>query len=252
MNGMNANGRMLSYGAAAALYTDKFGSLEPNATQRQKLGITDEIEAILAKRNIRSEAWIVDAFYHERLKAEDDLSRLMRMGSLKPVTNVVEGFENLSTRDRRSLPGRTIREAPGSVRIAVSINTPPSRGPGLAHKLIIVTVHDQRRHGDLLQVLVEVGLGKGHDPIIVRFRAAHHALAPPILDDTLIHFRACTVVAVERARRQVAIELRSVGGDLSLKSIEHLLGSPSGLRAFLTIRGGTAPSSTAFATRLSP
>jgi NADPH-dependent curcumin reductase CurA len=59
------------------------------------VGITDAMEKRLRERNIKSEAWIVDAFYHERLEAEEDLSRLMLMGRLKPVTHVVDGFENL-------------------------------------------------------------------------------------------------------------------------------------------------------------
>jgi NADPH-dependent curcumin reductase CurA len=49
----------------------------------------------LKQRNIKSECWIVDAFYHGRLRAEDDLSRHLRSGALKPINNVVEGFENL-------------------------------------------------------------------------------------------------------------------------------------------------------------
>ena len=46
----------------------------------------------------------------------------------------------------------------------------------------------------------------------------------PILDDGLRDFRARPVVAVERPRRQVAIELRTIGGELCLQTIEHLLG----------------------------
>ena len=45
--------------------------------------------------DIKSECWIVDAFYHERLRAEDDLSRHLRSGTLKPINHVVDGFENL-------------------------------------------------------------------------------------------------------------------------------------------------------------
>jgi NADPH-dependent curcumin reductase CurA len=62
---------------------------------RRAFGISENVEAVLKKRNIKSECWIVDAFYHERLRAEDDLSRHLRSGALKPVNNVVEGFENL-------------------------------------------------------------------------------------------------------------------------------------------------------------
>jgi len=57
-------------------------------------GITGEIEEVLSQRKIKSEAWIVDPFYHEGLKAEDDLCRLILQGRVKPVTHVVEGFEN--------------------------------------------------------------------------------------------------------------------------------------------------------------
>jgi NADPH-dependent curcumin reductase CurA len=91
---MNPNGRFFSFGAASALY----GGYEGPAlggSPRRMLGITEPMEQILRRKNIKSEAWTVDAFYHERLKAEDDLSRLMLMGRLKPVTHVVEGLEKL-------------------------------------------------------------------------------------------------------------------------------------------------------------
>jgi NADPH-dependent curcumin reductase CurA len=64
-------------------------------TLRRAFGLTDGIEARLKERNIKSEAWIVDAFYHERLKAEDDLSRQLISGALKPINTVAEGFESL-------------------------------------------------------------------------------------------------------------------------------------------------------------
>ena len=62
---------------------------------RRRFGISDAVETILKERNVKIEAWIVDAFYHERLKAEDDLSRHLLSGALKPVRNVVDGFESL-------------------------------------------------------------------------------------------------------------------------------------------------------------
>lgn len=92
---MNENGRMLSFGAAAALYGEAPQAAVSNTSLRRMVGITEEIEAILSQRNIKSEAWIVDAFYAERLRAEDDLSRLMLTGRLKPITHVVHGFEKL-------------------------------------------------------------------------------------------------------------------------------------------------------------
>jgi NADPH-dependent curcumin reductase CurA len=92
---MNQDGRMLSYGAGAALYSDAPSLPVPGSSLRRMVGITEAMERILRERNIKSEAWIVDAFYHERLRAEDDLSRLMLMGRLKPVTHVIDGFDHL-------------------------------------------------------------------------------------------------------------------------------------------------------------
>src|ERR1700683_3377810 len=58
----------------------------------------------------------------------------------------------------------------------------------------------------------------------MRLCAAHHTLAPPVLDDRLGGFHAGPIVAIEWARRDVAIELRTIGRELRLKSIENLLG----------------------------
>src|SRR5438874_7100260 len=52
-------------------------------------------------------------------------------------------------------------------------------------------------------------------------RPAHHALAPPVLDDRLRGFHARSVEAVEWPRRQVAIELRAIGRELCLQIIEN-------------------------------
>lgn len=94
---MNRNGRLFSYGGAAAFYAED--ALADRSSERPGLrrafGLTDAIEARLRAGNIKSEAWVVDAFYHERLRAEDDLSRLLLSGALKPINNVVDGFENL-------------------------------------------------------------------------------------------------------------------------------------------------------------
>jgi NADPH-dependent curcumin reductase CurA len=92
---MNRDGRMVSFGAGAALYSDTPSLPAPGSSLRRMVGITEAMEQTIRERNIKSEAWIVDAFYHERLRAEDDLSRLMLMGRLKPVTRVMDGFESL-------------------------------------------------------------------------------------------------------------------------------------------------------------
>src|ERR1700730_2953245 len=55
-------------------------------------------------------------------------------------------------------------------------------------------------------------------------RTAHHALAPPILDDRLRGFGARPVETIERIRRQVEIELRAIGRELGLQSVEHFFG----------------------------
>src|SRR6266849_8105502 len=84
-------------------------------------------------------------------------------------------------------------------------------------------MHHQRWYGDLLEVRGEIGLGEGHDAVVVRLDASHHALAPPVLNDAFRGFRARPVKTVEGTRRQVAIELRPVGSDLYLKSVEYFL-----------------------------
>src|SRR5882757_7250023 len=93
---INPNGRLFSFGTAASFYAE---NIEAPPQQRPPLrrtfGISEQVDSLLKTRNIRSQAWIVDEFYHERLKAEDDLSRLLRSGALKPINNVVEGFDNL-------------------------------------------------------------------------------------------------------------------------------------------------------------
>src|SRR6266849_6564712 len=61
----------------------------------------------------------------------------------------------------------------------------------------------------------------------MRLGAAHHALAPPILDDRLRGFGPRPVVAMERTRRKVAIKLRAIGGELHLKSVKDFFGQAS-------------------------
>ncbi|OWV81948.1 hypothetical protein ATY77_01500 [Rhizobium sp. R634] len=92
---LNTNGRMFSYGSAASLYGESPATGAPPPSIRRMMGISEEVEEILRRRNIKAEAWMVTDFFRERLKAEDDLSRLMFAGRLKPVANLVEGFEML-------------------------------------------------------------------------------------------------------------------------------------------------------------
>ena len=50
---------------------------------------------MLHERNIKSGAWTVDAFYHDRLHAENALSRLMTIGQLTAHGRVSRGFDKL-------------------------------------------------------------------------------------------------------------------------------------------------------------
>jgi hypothetical protein len=87
---MNCIGIIVFYRAAATLFADKLNSGGAPATPRQAVGITKDKEVILRGHNIKSEAWIVDAFYHNRQRAEDDRSRLINEGRLKLISDVVE------------------------------------------------------------------------------------------------------------------------------------------------------------------
>lgn len=89
------NGRLFSYGRAAEFYAETLDAPRSRGSLRRAFGISDRVEDLIKQRNIKAEAWTVDAFYHERLKAEDDLSQLLLDGRIKPITHVVEGFEKL-------------------------------------------------------------------------------------------------------------------------------------------------------------
>jgi hypothetical protein len=54
------------------------------------------------------------------------------------------------------------------------------------------------------------------------------------------------------AFRQVAVELRAIGRELRLQSVEHFFGKAAGFFSVFIISGGTALINAAFATRLSP
>jgi NADPH-dependent curcumin reductase len=92
---MNRHGRLLSYGTTSSFYAARVNRPTERRSLRQTFGISDEVESLLAERQIRSECWIVDAFYGERLVAEDELSHLLARGALRPVNTVVDGFERL-------------------------------------------------------------------------------------------------------------------------------------------------------------
>ena len=90
------NGRLFSYGGAAAAYAPAFGDAPAvKPTMRQTFGISQVVEERLRSHNIKSGAWTVDMFYHERPGAEDELARLMLMGRLRSNSRVVRGFDRL-------------------------------------------------------------------------------------------------------------------------------------------------------------
>jgi hypothetical protein len=92
---MNREGRLLAYGAAAAMYSERPGAPSVRPRTPRELFVSPAAEALIAARKIKVEAWIVDDFYQDRIVAEDELSRLLLAGAVKPVHNTVAGFENL-------------------------------------------------------------------------------------------------------------------------------------------------------------
>src|SRR5262249_48859437 len=62
----------------------------------------------------------------------------------------------------------------------------------------------------------------GLDSIVVRFRPAGHALAPPVEDDAVIDLRARPVEVVEGPAREVVVELRTVRCQRLAESVELL------------------------------
>jgi signal transduction histidine kinase len=59
--------------------------------------------------------------------------------------------------------------------------------------------------------------------------AAHHALTPPILDDTFMHRRTITVEALEGAGRYVPEELGAVGGERCTEAVEDFNRQTAGI-----------------------
>ncbi|KAG0752087.1 hypothetical protein G6F24_013812 [Rhizopus arrhizus] len=89
------------------------------------------------------------------------------------------------------------------------------------HDLVVIAVDDQRRHIELLQVGAEIGGRERSDRIVGVLVAALHALRPPRIDQALGHLRARAVEAVERARRDVLVQLRAVFHLRLADAVEH-------------------------------
>ncbi|CAG9194520.1 hypothetical protein BGLA2_1110064 [Burkholderia gladioli] len=103
------------------------------------------------------------------------------------------------------------------------------RGVGDRHDLVVLAVQHQGRHRNRLQVLGLVGFREGLDALVMRLRAADHALAPPVLDHALMNRRARAIEAIERAARHVEEELRAVVGQRLTEAVEHLDGQAFGV-----------------------
>jgi NADPH-dependent curcumin reductase CurA len=88
-------GRLFAFGSSESFYSGGTAAARPANGLRGAFGITPEIEALCGDRSIRIEAWIVFDHYDERLSLEDELAGMLRAGTLRPVTDVTRGFENL-------------------------------------------------------------------------------------------------------------------------------------------------------------
>ena len=86
---MNKNARYFSYGISAALYDSA-----PAQGGMTRDMVSESVEKQIREKNIKLDAWIVHVFYYDRLKCEDDLSHLLLNKQIKPINNVVEGFDN--------------------------------------------------------------------------------------------------------------------------------------------------------------
>src|SRR5690606_37478406 len=91
------------------------------------------------------------------------------------------------------------------------------------HDLVVITVQGERRHLDGLQVIGEVRLGERGDAVVVRFRAAHHCLPPPVPHYTVRRLRAGAVEPVEWPARKPDVELCAATGELLAQAVEYFL-----------------------------
>src|SRR5262245_11015838 len=73
---------------------------------------------------------------------------------------------------------------------------------------------------DALEVRGEVGLRERLDAVVVRLRATHHALAPPVLDHALGRRRAGPVVPIEGSAGKVDVELCATAGKRLAETVE--------------------------------
>src|SRR3712207_5964229 len=94
--------------------------------------------------------------------------------------------------------------------------------------LIVVTVDDECRPVDLLQVFGIVDLRELPHAIVLALDAAHHALEPEGLTQAFVDLRAVAVEAVER-NREILEELRAVARRVLADAVEDLHGRTLGI-----------------------
>src|SRR4029078_6826140 len=97
------------------------------------------------------------------------------------------------------------------------------------HNLVVVTLKNERRDTDCLQVFGLISLREGFDAVIMRFGTAGHALPPPVLDHGWGDFRIRPIEAVKGARGDVEVKLCSVSGEGSPPAVEDLYGIAAGV-----------------------
>src|SRR6266436_3272186 len=86
--------------------------------------------------------------------------------------------------------------------------------------LVVVSMKNQRRHVESLQIFGEIGFGKRLDAKVAGGESSHHALKPERFAHACRDLRARPVVAV-KWQCQVLEELRAVGDDAGADLIEY-------------------------------
>lgn len=117
--------------------------------------------------------------------------------------------------------------------------------------LVVLTVQEECRNVDLLEVLGEVGLRERLDALVGVLEADLHTPQPELIQGALGDLAARSVGTVE-LDRQIPVELDRSLTSWERRSSKTSRGSPSGLADVLIMIGGTAAISTALATRSLP
>src|SRR6516165_10720346 len=94
-------------------------------------------------------------------------------------------------------------------------------GAFVRNDLVVFALHDERWYIDALEVLGEVRLRERLDTIVVGLGPAVHALAPPILNNTIHRLGPRSVKPVEHSGSEIAIKLSSIGGQAFPKAVEN-------------------------------